>query len=128
MKKSLSIIAVSLVGTLLTLPALADRGDWRRGDRDHRFEQRIDRGWDSGELTRHELRKLERKLRKINRLEHKFWKDGRLSRDERQVLKNKRRHLSRAIYRMKHNDYRARSRYHSHYDVLDLSYEYYDGG
>jgi len=126
MKKSISIITVSLVSMLLAFPALADRGGWHHGDRDHRFERRIDRGWDSGELTRHELRKLERKLGKINRLEHRFWKDGRLSRDERQVLRKKRKHLSQAIYRMKHNDNRAGHRYRDHDDRWYFSFDYYD--
>ena len=127
MNKPVSVIAVSLVGMLLAFPVLADRGERHHGDRGHRFEQRIDHGWESGELTRRELRKLERKLRRIDRLEHEFLEDGHLSRDERRILREKRERLSHAIYRMKHNDYRARFRDRDSLDGSYFSLRYYDG-
>lgn len=127
LNKSISVIAVYLVGMLLAFPVLADRGERHYGDREGRFERRIDHGWETGELTRRELRKLERKLGKIDRLKHEFWEDGRLSRHERRILREKRDRLSHAIYRMKHNDRRARFRQRNRFEDRHFSFDYYDG-
>ncbi len=127
MNRSIPVIAVSLVGALLAFPVFADRGERHHGARDQRFEQRIDQGWESGELTRREVRRLERKLRKIDKLEHEFRNDGRLSRYERRILREERERLSHAIYRLKHNDYRARLRHKDPTDGWYLSFDYHDG-
>ena len=86
-------------------PVMADHGGADSGidQRQHRLEQRIERGWRSGELTRREYRRLQHELRDIERMEHFFRSDGRLSPHERGELHARLDHVAREVYREKHD-------------------------
>lgn len=71
-----------------------------RQDRQHR---RIREGWKSGELTRHELRRLREQQERIARMERRFEADGHLSRNERRQLDNALDKASEQIARAKNN-------------------------
>lgn len=105
-----------------------DRGDRRRDtysghDRGGRFDDRLNRRQDrqhvrihhgvrSGELNRHEARKLRKHQHRIDRLERRFAADGRFTKPERRRLTRALNRSSNRIYRYKHNDrYRDRDLY-----------------
>jgi hypothetical protein len=104
-------------------PAFANHGspDGGLNEREYRLEQRIERGWRSGELSRHEYRRLNYELREIERAERDFKSDGFLSHRELSALHARLDGLSRAVYREKRDlerrydpynyDYRADRRY-----------------
>ena len=68
------------------------------------IERRIDRGIQSGALTRHEARDLQRELVNIRRREDQMRMDGRLSRDERARMHAALDHLERRVRAEKHDD------------------------
>ena len=104
-------------------PAFANHGSPDAGvnEREYRLEQRIEHGWRSGELSRHEYRRLNAELRGIERAERYFKADGFLSARELTELNARLDGLSRAVYRetrdleRRHDpynhDYRADRRY-----------------
>ena len=69
-------------------PAMANHGERDSGinERQQRLEQRIEQGWRTGQLTRPEVRRLQREMREIERAEHHFASDGRLTPRERSDL------------------------------------------
>ncbi len=78
-------------------------------DIDHRIgvaNDRIDRGFDSGALTRGEADRLKRELNAIRDDEARMTADGRLSRHEKERLDRELDRLERRISRLKHNDHR----------------------
>jgi hypothetical protein len=115
MKKK-SLIAVVVAGALASGAAVAerltihvdgqgaplvrvqqyDRDDFRRwydegrrldvDDRQARIHDRIQRGFDRGQLTRREVRQLERQLNDVEAKERAYQSDGRLNRRERDDL------------------------------------------
>ena len=82
-------------------PAYArhDGRDAAVNERQHRLEQRIERGWRSGDLTRREYRRLNYELREIDSAERYFMSDGHLTRRERGELYARLDALSRDIFR-----------------------------
>lgn len=72
--------------------------------RQARQRHRIREGWESGELTRKELKRLRKGQRRIAQLERRFRADGYLSPRERRVLREALDNASDRIYRKKHND------------------------
>ena len=72
--------------------------------RQERQRARIKQGRRSGELTRHELRRLNKQQRKIGRMERRFNADGYLSGRERHRLERAQDRASKRIARFKHND------------------------
>ncbi len=93
------------IATLLTIfigmdTALAGRV----ANRQIRQQRRIHQGIRSGELTRREIRRLERDQFKIQRFKRNAWSDGRLTPRERVRLEHGQNRASRHIYRLKHND------------------------
>lgn len=96
----------------------------RRGCFDCRVEKRQDRqqarirqGLRSGELTRHEARKLRKQQRRVERLERRYAADGKFTKTERRRLVRALDRASDRIYRFKHNDlYRRSHRYGYRYD------------
>ena len=80
-------------------PAFADHQprDGSIDERQYRLEQRIEHGRRSGELTRHEYRRLQHELRLVARDEHVFRADGHLSPGERHHLHARLDAISRAI-------------------------------
>ena len=116
-KKILCAALVALFAA--ATPAMANHGarDLALDDWQHRLEQRIDHGWRSGELTRHEYRRLRGALRDIERAERVYWSDGHLSPRERNELHARLDWLSREIYRQKHDVERRYESYnHGFYD------------
>lgn len=103
-----------------------DRFDARVGKRQDRQHGRIRHGLRSGELNRHEARKLRKQQRRIDRMERRFAADGRFSRSERRRLTHALDRASDRIYRYKHHDryrhrdlYKRPHRYSYHYDRGD---------
>jgi septal ring factor EnvC (AmiA/AmiB activator) len=64
---------------------------------------RIERGIDSGSLTREEAHRLKRELHAIREDQARMKADGRLSRHERERLEKELDRLERHISRFKHN-------------------------
>ena len=87
-----------------------------------RQQYRIEKGIDSGALTRKEAKKLRRQQRKIRKMARHFREDGVLTRDERYKIRNKLDRVSDRIWAFKHNDdkYCCGDRYHR--------YSYHDNG
>jgi hypothetical protein len=72
--------------------------------REARQQQRIDQGIYSGELTKNEIRRLEREQNRIDRVEDRYRTSGDgLSPRERERLQRALNHSSRDIYRQKHD-------------------------
>ena len=101
MKKifSLLVLVVFVLGASAVSMA-AHRGI---NARQHREQNRINRGIRSGELTRLEARRLEAGLVRINRFERHARSDGYLSPRERARLQHQLNRESRAIYRQTHD-------------------------
>ena len=97
-------------------PVFAAHGGRNDGinERQYRLEQRIEHGRRSGELTRHEYRRLQYELRLIARDEHAFRADGWLSRPERQHLVARLDAVSRAVYHESHDGERRGAHYNDH--------------
>ena len=101
MRKIVSIlISVVFVLGLSVVSLAAHRGI---NARQHREQQRINRGIRSGELTRLEARRLEAGLFRINRYETHARSDGYLGPRERARLQHQLNHQSRDIYRQTHD-------------------------
>lgn len=105
MNKSLLSIGLILSVFLLTQSnAFAyQKFENRIEQRQDKQSHRIERGFNQGELTYHELRKLIKKQHKLERLSHEFSEDGRYNRREKNILNRKYDKLDDMIYRMKHN-------------------------
>lgn len=87
-----------------------------------RQQYRIEKGIDSGALTRKEAKKLRRQQRKIRMMVRHFREDGVLTRAERHKVRDKLDRASDRIWAFKHNDdrYYCENRYHK--------YSYHDRG
>ena len=74
-------------------------------------QRRIDQGEDSGQLTRHEDRNLEKKEHALNQEERDMRKmdNGKLTAQDRKTLHQQQNHLSKNIYRDKHNARKRKS-------------------
>lgn len=102
MRPGLSIL---LIAVLAALPVYAqadgrDRG-FHRGQ--FHFQNRIHQGWRAGDLTRGEVRGLEREARHLRRDERAFAADGRIDPWERRQLWRERERLNRDIFRERHD-------------------------
>jgi hypothetical protein len=71
--------------------------------REVRQHARIHQGVRSGELTRHEARRLRAGQRHVHRMERRAKADGVVGPRERARMTRAQNHQSRAIYRLKHN-------------------------
>mgnify|MGYP001600748390 FL=1 len=130
MKRLSYLLACVLAGTLglATVTQAHDNGHQRYYDRGHaqdRFEKRVDRrqarqwarvnkGIDSGAISRGEAKRLFKKQRKIARLEHRFERDGYYSPREKRIMERALDRSSDLIRRAKHNDRDRLSRGHDH--------------
>jgi hypothetical protein len=94
MKKILILVAVF---ALLTTGASAQRGH----DRVQHY--RIQRGVQSGELSRIEKSRLNKDRMRYKHAKRMAMRDGRITRYERRKLNALRRYDSRRVYAMKHN-------------------------
>ena len=101
-KRKYLLMAAITSGLLLAFGSLTWAQDWtaRRQMRQYR---RIEQGVRNGEITRGELRRLEREERRIRIERRRAWRDGYLSCAERRRLDRMLDRTSRHIYRAKHN-------------------------
>ena len=98
MKKSLLSV---LVASLFFIQ-MAEAGRAQR--REVRQQGRIAEGVKSGELTKHEAKKLERGEARIDRAEDKAMADGSMSAEEKAKIEKMQDHQSKKIYRQKHDN------------------------
>jgi len=98
------IRTIALAAALLVAaaPALADSTP-RLDQREARQVERIQQGWQSGELTRREAAGLARGQAKLRRMEHRAKSDGEVTSRERARLHHQANVQSRHIYRQKHD-------------------------
>ena len=85
-------------------PAPASTSTPRIDRREANQRARIHQGVKSGELTRHEARRLRRGQRHVDRMEDRAKADGKVTAAERHRITRAQNHQSRRIYRLKHND------------------------
>lgn len=102
MKAANLMCALAMVAAV---PAFADHQPRDAGinEKQHRLEQRLEHGRRSGDLTRHEYRRLAHELRLIARDEHAFLADGHLSARERHHLHARLDDVSRAMRYERHD-------------------------
>jgi hypothetical protein len=88
-----------------------DRRDGRRFDKRRRgmrsFDARIAHGIRTGELTRREVRMIEREQKKLRKMKRRALRDGYVTRKERKRIKRAEKKLSRLITQQK-NDRQTR--------------------
>ena len=124
MKRLAKTLFIATLGLLTVTPAFAGHG--RLLDRMDRQQIRIERGVESGELTRREARALRKQQRRIHRLARDFYMDDYLSKRERRILRKKLNRASDRIRALKHNDeYRyARHGYGYEHGYRDRRYDH----
>jgi len=105
MLKNLVLAAAMIV---VAAPALADTPVLDQ--RQERQMQRIQQGWQSGELTRREAAGLARGQQQLRRMEHRAKADGTVTSRERNRLQQQANVQSRHIYRQKHDGQSRRGR------------------
>ena len=99
-------------------------GERRHGERSrtkHRaFDRRVDRrldkqrararaGWEKGDVTHRELKRIRKDQRKVARMDRRFGSDGRYTKRERRKLNNALDRASNRVYRAKNNHRVARN-------------------
>jgi hypothetical protein len=89
-----------VLGVIVTLFAVSASAQ-RTGDRIQR--QRIERGFDNGQLTRPEKFRLQNDRARIKAERHRASRDGRIDRHERKRIHKMKRHERREMRRFKHN-------------------------
>jgi hypothetical protein len=97
------LVMAGLLLSLMAAGASADTGTPRMERREWRQHERIQQGWQSGELRRGERARLRAGERRIDRMEMRAGRDGRFSRLERGRIERAQDRESRRIYRLKHN-------------------------
>ena len=98
MLRNLVLVAALAIGAA---PALADTPVLDQ--RQERQMERIQQGWQSGELTRREAAGLAKGQQQVRRMEHRAKADGTLTSRERARLQQQVNVQSRHIYRQKHD-------------------------
>jgi len=93
---------IGIVALAVVAPALAQ--ETRVDRRQDRQEQRIDKGVQSGALTPHETKKLERGQRHVEALETRAQADGVVTAREKVRLEHAQDVQSKRIYKQKHDD------------------------
>lgn len=90
-----------ILSSLLLLTLAAEAG--RNQNREQRQQHRIKQGVESGELTRHEERKMNKGQRKIDRMQKKAMEDGVVTAEEKAKLEKMQDRQSKKIYKQKHD-------------------------
>jgi hypothetical protein len=113
----LKTLAVTPLLVLLAAPAMAHPKHADNGVRERieRQEMRIKQGVRSGQLTRHEAKRLKHNQRDVSLLYKQLRRDGRLDRLDRKLLRRELDRNGKLIKRLKHNQreaYRNRSKHH----------------
>jgi uncharacterized membrane protein YebE (DUF533 family) len=93
---------IGIVALAVAAPALAQ--ETRVDRRQERQEQRIDKGVQSGALTPHETKKLERGQQHVEALETRAQADGKVTARERGRLEHAQDVQSKRIYKQKHDN------------------------
>ena len=96
--------ATSLAAALLftaALPALAQNR--QIDERQYRQDQRVERGFYRGDLTRREVQRIEQEQRRIDRMQRQAMADGRMSRRERQNIQVAQNRLNAMIRHERHD-------------------------
>lgn len=101
-------IALAAALMIVVAPALADTPVLDQ--RQERQRERIQQGWQSGELTRRETAGLVRGQQQLRRMEHRAEADGTVTSRERHRLQQQANVQSRHIYRQKHDGQSRRGR------------------
>jgi len=104
MNKSI-IAAVAAAAVVFPGYALAQSTP-RIDNRQENQEERIERGVESGELTKKEARRLERGQEHVDRLEDKASRDGRITQRERDRIEDAQDNQSNRIRKQRHDDHR----------------------
>jgi hypothetical protein len=91
------LFALGIVLTILAVSATA------QGPRDRIRRERIERGFESGQLTRPERFHLQKNQFRYKAERRRALRDGKVTSFERRRLYNMKRHDSREIFRLKHN-------------------------
>ncbi len=89
------------LGLILTLFSAAVSAQQASGESIRR--QRMEEGYRSGELTRHEMRRLHKDHTRYQMEKRRDFRDGRISRHERHRLHRMHRHENRELHRFRHN-------------------------
>jgi hypothetical protein len=89
-----------LLGVIVTLLATSASAQ-RTGDRIQR--QRVERGFDNGQLTRPEKFRLQKDRSRIKHERRRDFRDGRINHVERRRLHKMRQHNRRETFRFRHN-------------------------
>ena len=105
------ILNSALILAIILLGQSTVFADQRFGDRienrEYKQSQRIEKGFNQGELTYRELKRLiKKKQLKFENLSYEFLRDDYYSPRERNILSRKYDKLDGMIYRMKHNKQR----------------------
>lgn len=106
MKKVLKYLMAIPLALIIISPAQAHRSHDGKGIRIQMSQQsgRIEKGIQSGKLTRREARALRYEQRNVRELAWAFRQDGILSDSERHILRTKMKRVNHKIRRFKHND------------------------
>jgi hypothetical protein len=97
-------IAATVILVLISFVWIDAAFAGRPKNRQIKQQKRIHQGIRSGELTKGEVRKLEREQKRIHRGKRKAWSDGELTPKERVRIEHRQNRASRHIYKAKHND------------------------
>jgi hypothetical protein len=103
MKKIIVFVGIANLAGLFLLSGVAMASE-RGAHRQFRQQVRIHQGAMSGDLTRGEIRELEREQLRIRHAKRLAWRDGVLDPWERARLKRMQDRANHHIYRYKHND------------------------
>lgn len=98
------VVTMTAVACMVGMLAVGNAWAGRVAKRQVRQQSRIVHGVHKGELTKREVRGLEKEQRRIQRSKRRAWSDGQLTRKERGKLELRQDRASYRIYRAKHND------------------------
>ncbi len=96
------IFSTFLILSLVTIPAFAQPGDGTK--RQNNQAERIGNGIVNNQLTKGEVKKLQKSQQKIDKYQEKAMGDGTLTDEEKAKMQNKLDKSSKQIHRLKHND------------------------
>lgn len=123
MKKNTFVLALS--AATIGIACLVASPAWSASRYDQsqiKQQKRIEQGVRSGELTRHELARLQNEQRQIKHFAHRAKADGHVNKWERRQLAIMKKQASRHIYTAKHNrmNYNScRHEWNRHYEGHD---------
>lgn len=120
MKKLITLSAI-IAACTVAVPAMARGGD-RVDERQDRQQHRIEQGYRSGDLTRHEARRLERGQDRIDLMQRQARRDGHVDRHERRRIGEAVARQDRRIHQERHDGDRWRGYGYSRNEHGDRGY------